>query len=187
VCSAGARSSSSLSSLTHQLFGFCVSRRELLLAAKAEDKAKSDWWLFFGCRNENKDFLYRTELEGSVERGVLHKLTAAFSRDSEEVHTTSLPPYHLPSPLGRVLTRALMGWQVVYVQHRMVEHGADIADRLLNSNASIYVCGDGAGVVKGVNAAVVEILEKFGGLEPTAAKDRHASLLKDRRLLFDVW
>ena len=95
------------------------------------------------------------------------------------------------------------------MQHKMVEHGADIADRLLNANASIYVCGfvlsfscpslrvslcffidhrahqplfclsrDGAGVVKGVNAAVVEILEKFGGLDPTAAKDRHASLLK---------
>jgi sulfite reductase alpha subunit-like flavoprotein len=69
----------------------------------------------------------------------------------------------------------------------MVEHGADIADRLLNANASIYVCGDGASVVKGVNAAVVEILQTFGGLDPAAAKDHHASLLKDRRLLFDVW
>ena len=160
-----------------------LARRELLLAAKAEGKAKSDWWLFFGCRNENKDFLYRAELEGSVERGVLHKLTAAFSRDSEEVHF-----YPSPSALGACLCeRVRAGWQVVYVQHRMVEHGADIADRLLNANASIYVCGDGAGVVKGVNAAVVEILQKFGGLEPTVAKDFHASLLKDRRLLFDVW
>lgn len=93
-----------------------VQHRELLLkdASSASGDKTNDWWLFFGCRNENKDFLYREQLEGSVERGVLHKLTVAFSRDTEEV---------------------------IYVQHRMVEHGAELAARLLNSNASIYVCG----------------------------------------------
>jgi len=50
-----------------------------------------------------------------------------------------------------------------------------------------FLCRDGAGVVKGVNAAVIEVLERYGKLDPATAKQQHMSLLKDRRLLFDVW
>lgn len=94
--------------------GFVQHRELAQIGPSGSPNEESDWWLFFGCRNETKDFLYREELEGSVERGALQKLTAAFSRDAEEV---------------------------VYVQHRLVEHGAQVADWLLHRNTTIYVCG----------------------------------------------
>jgi sulfite reductase alpha subunit-like flavoprotein len=76
-----------------------VQHRELLSAV---DAGKSDWWLFFGCRNESKDFIYREDLEGSVSRGVLHKLTVAFSRDAEEVPTEHPFPFRFSSQLFTV-------------------------------------------------------------------------------------
>ena len=39
--------------------------------------------LYFGCRNKDKDFIYREELEKYVEDGVL-TLHTAFSRDQPE-------------------------------------------------------------------------------------------------------
>ena len=56
-------------------------------------------WLFFGAQHEASDFLYRHELEVYVRDGTLTKLSTAFSRDQA---------------------------QKIYVQHRMIEHAADI-------------------------------------------------------------
>lgn len=47
-------------------------------------------WLFFGDRNRTTDFLYEEEINAWLERGVLHRLDTAFSRDQAEkvyVHT----------------------------------------------------------------------------------------------------
>ena len=40
------------------------------------------WWLYFGCRNEAKDFYYRQQWEDLVKDGRL-RLAAAFSRDQD--------------------------------------------------------------------------------------------------------
>lgn len=45
------------------------------------DVRVSDWHLFFGCRYEKKDFLYRDEFEAALKSGVLSELHVAFSRD----------------------------------------------------------------------------------------------------------
>ena len=55
--------------------------------------------LYFGCRNELGDFLYRDEWQRFVRGGALTQLVTAFSRDQEAK---------------------------VYVTHRLREHGADV-------------------------------------------------------------
>ena len=46
--------------------------------------AKGRSWLFFGNQYFNLDFLYRSELDGFLDRGALTRLDIAFSRDSAE-------------------------------------------------------------------------------------------------------
>ena len=41
--------------------------------------------LFFGCRHENGDFIYKDEILGWKKEGVLDKLFTAFSRDNDKV------------------------------------------------------------------------------------------------------
>lgn len=55
--------------------------------------------LYFGCRNEAGDFLYREEWEGLQSSGALGSLVTAFSRDQE---------------------------RKVYVTHRLRENGAQV-------------------------------------------------------------
>ncbi len=54
----------------------------------------------------------------------------------------------------------------------------------------VLLCGnnsDGAGMAKAVNESLVQVLEQAGGLQPAVARQAHADLLTQRRLLFDVW
>ena len=41
-------------------------------------------WLFFGCRHESQDWIFREEMEGFLKKGTLAKLSTAFSRDSSQ-------------------------------------------------------------------------------------------------------
>ncbi len=38
--------------------------------------------LYFGCKHENGDYIFRDELKDYLDRKILHKLYTAFSRDS---------------------------------------------------------------------------------------------------------
>jgi sulfite reductase alpha subunit-like flavoprotein len=79
--------------------------------------------LFFGCRHEKKDFLYREEMSRYLDSGILTKLYTAFSRDQKEK---------------------------IYVTNRIREHGKKLAEMILSQDACVYVCGDGAKMAKDV-------------------------------------
>ncbi len=70
--------------------------------------------LFFGCRHERRDFIYRKDFEELVQKNTLHYFYTAFSRDTNEK---------------------------IYVQHRMEEQSEKIAKLLLQENAVFYLCG----------------------------------------------
>lgn len=70
--------------------------------------------LFFGCRRQSHDFIYRDEIEGYSRNGLLTELHAAFSRDQDEK---------------------------VYVQHKLWDCRQRIWELIVEKAASIYVCG----------------------------------------------
>lgn len=91
--------------------------------------------------------------------GLLTDLSLAFSRDQPEK---------------------------IYVQHRLVERGADVWS-WLQDGAHFYVCGDATHMAKDVDAALFTIAERHGGLGREAAQDYLRSLAQEKRYLRDVY
>lgn len=116
-------------------------------------------WLFFGDRHRATDFLYEDELNAWREKGVLHRLDTAFSRDQAEK---------------------------VYVQHRMLENAAEIW-RWLTDGGCFYVCGDASRMAKDVDDALHRIVETEGGQTQEEAAAYIAELKKAKRYRKDVY
>ena len=116
-------------------------------------------WLFFGEQRASSDFFYKEEWEAAMAKGVLTKLTTAFSRDQE---------------------------QKIYVQHRMRENAAEIW-QWLEEGAHFFVCGDGARMAKDVDFALNEIVAKEGGKTPEEAALFMEQFKKDKRYKRDVY
>ncbi len=114
--------------------------------------------LFFGCRRSDHDFIYSDELSKYQGMGLVDLVTA-FSRESE----TKL-----------------------YVQDRLLEHGADIW-RMLEAGGALYVCGDAAGMAAGVRASLLHVVAEQGGLKPDQAESFLDRLASEDRYLLDVW
>ena len=91
-------------------------------------------WLFFGHQRQDYDFFYRDELHHLRKKGVLTRLSLAWSRDGPEKY---------------------------YVQDRMREVGAELW-RWLAEGAHIYVCGDAKRMARDVEAALVDIVAEHG-------------------------
>lgn len=116
-------------------------------------------WLFFGDQHFVTDFLYQTELLNWVETGVLSKLNVAFSRDQKEK---------------------------VYVQHKMLKHGKELYDWLVNG-ASIYVCGAKEPMSVDVEDTLMQIVQKFGEKTIEQAVQFVEQLKDESRYLKDVY
>ena len=87
--------------------------------------------LFFGCRHRDHDFLFKDELGRLVKCEALTKLHTAFSRETATK---------------------------VYVTHRLKQNSALVARLIRETNAVIYVCGDGAHMAKDTEAVILDIL-----------------------------
>jgi NADPH-ferrihemoprotein reductase len=135
------------------------------------ENARGKWWLFFGCRAPEEDYLYREDLERFVRDGTLDELTVAFSRVQSRSGGGS-------SQQGKR-----------YVQHEMAERAAEVAALVESSEDSrVYVCGDGGGMARDVHAALVDALAKhtFAGDEAKAA-EKLAEMTKQGRYVRDIW
>ncbi len=129
------------------------------LHERAQEPSAGRAWLFFGHQREAADFFYRDELEGFLAKGVLTKLSTAWSRDADKK---------------------------VYVQDRMRESGAELWAWLQNG-AYFYVCGDAKRMAKDVDIALTGIAATHGGLEPDLARDFVDRLKNDNRYQADVY
>ncbi|WP_217275203.1 bifunctional nitrate reductase/sulfite reductase flavoprotein subunit alpha [Microbacterium hominis] len=116
-------------------------------------------WLFFGEQHEATDFYYRDELHAMRDDGFLTRLDVAFSRDQR---------------------------QKIYVQDRMIEHGAELW-RWLQEGAHLYVCGDAARMAPDVDAALVRIAQQHGALTDDQAQEYKRRLTADKRYVRDVY
>jgi sulfite reductase (NADPH) flavoprotein alpha-component len=116
-------------------------------------------WLFFGHQRSACDFFYRDELHDLRQKGVLTRLSLAWSRD---------------------------GRDKFYVQDRMREVGAELWQWLARG-AHFYVCGDAKRMAKDVEAALVEIVAMHGARSTDQAIAFVASLKKAGRYQADVY
>lgn len=117
--------------------GFLEARRRQLVEVGTE--RGGDSWLFFGCRREDEDFLYRQDLEGFVKDGTLGHLVVAFSRAQEE--KVRRFQGNRPQEFGVDCLMCFFGTFQVYVQHKIKERGDEICSLLLNPKTHIFVCG----------------------------------------------
>jgi sulfite reductase (NADPH) flavoprotein alpha-component len=116
-------------------------------------------WLFFGNPHRRTDFLYEDELLEYRRDGLLARLDSAFSRDQDHK---------------------------VYVQHRMLEHAAELWG-WLEDGAHLYVCGDAERMARDVDRGLAYIVAKEGRMEPAAAKAHLARLAAEGRYQRDVY
>jgi sulfite reductase (NADPH) flavoprotein alpha-component len=129
------------------------------LEERRQSGAKGRSWLFFGNPHRATDYLYEEEIEQFHKDGTLTKLDLAWSRDQKEKH---------------------------YVQHLMLQHGADLWS-WLKEGATFYVCGDASRMAKDVDAALHEIIQEHGKHSAEEAAAYVSALKKEKRYLRDVY
>ncbi|KUH99974.1 molybdopterin oxidoreductase [Mycobacterium sp. IS-3022] len=116
-------------------------------------------WLFFGEQHRSQNYYYRDDFEDMARDGLLDRLDLAFSRDQKSR---------------------------VYVQHRMLDRGAEIW-RWLDDGAHFYVCGDATRMARDVDAALTKIIERHGGMSHEQAHDYKRELVAEKRYVRDVY
>jgi sulfite reductase (NADPH) flavoprotein alpha-component len=129
------------------------------LQERMATKAPGRNWLFFGHQRRNFDFLYEDEFAAMKSKGILTRLSLAWSRDSG---------------------------QKIYVQDRMREVGGDLWAWLADG-AHVYVCGDATRMAKDVERALVDIVAEFGARSADEAIAFVTQLKKQGRYQQDVY
>ncbi|NXF37846.1 MTRR reductase, partial [Nyctibius bracteatus] len=129
-----------------------------------------DWefgetWLFFGCRHQDRDYLFKDELRCFLENGTLTHLKVCFSRDSSTAEVA--PPK--------------------YVQDVIRLYAKEVARVLLKERGYFYICGDKKHMADGVSDAVVDILSTEMEVDKLKAMKILAMLREAKRYLQDVW
>ncbi|MEM6749149.1 MAG: sulfite reductase subunit alpha [Planctomycetota bacterium] len=129
------------------------------LEERIATEAAGPSWVFFGDQHEATDFLYGDWLREADASGALTRLDLAWSRDGDEK---------------------------VYVQHRMLEQGAELF-RWLEDGAHFYVCGDASRMAHDVDTALHTIAETHGGMSAEAAGAYVQALADAGRYQRDVY
>ena len=126
---------------------------------RSESGASGKNWLIFGNPHFTTDFLYQTEWQNYLKKGVLTRLDLAFSRDQAEK---------------------------IYVQHRLMQKSKQVWE-WINNGTTLYVCGDKNKMASDVERAFISIAQKEGSLTEEKATEFVKNLKKTRRYLEDVY
>jgi sulfite reductase (NADPH) flavoprotein alpha-component len=122
--------------------------------------AKGKNWLLYGAQREKCDYAYGDEFQKLAADGFLTQLDCAWSRD--QAHK-------------------------IYVQHKMLESGAEIWKWIDRENAQFFVCGDARRMAKDVDAALRKIVQDHGGKTPDQANEYVEKLKTEKRYKRDVY
>ncbi|CEG43058.1 nadph-dependent diflavin [Plasmopara halstedii] len=131
-----------------------------VLRKEGHDDCIGATYLYFGCRHENKDFLYRDELRGFVLTGDLTELHTAFSRDQDHK---------------------------IYVQTRLAEQKETIFDFLMKSNGCIYIAGSAKRMPTDVYEVLRDILRSVGKMSLGDAEKIMKTLVRNKRYVVEAW
>ncbi|GEQ66534.1 hypothetical protein JCM33374_g197 [Metschnikowia sp. JCM 33374] len=135
--------------------------RDRIALSKTADNVKlGKTILFYGCRRSDEDFLYRDEWpEYSQVLGDSFEMEIAFSREGDKK---------------------------VYVQDKMLSKAKDL-NKLLETGAFIYVCGDASKMARDVQNTLVRIISEERSISLEKASDLVRSLKVQNRYQEDVW
>ena len=75
----------------------------------------------------------------------------------------------------------------VYVQHKLFEEGALVADLILSRGAYVFVCGDGAKMASDVHAALADILRIHGKMSTDEAMRMLRTMSTRGMYVRDIW
>eukprot|EP00434_Breviolum_minutum_P033364 symbB.v1.2.029522.t1/scaffold3242.1/size60447/3 len=114
--------------------------------------------LFFGARYK-QEWLYREEFEQYEKEGVLQMHTA-FSREQA---------------------------RKIYVQHRIVEAGPDVAEKMLNQGGHFYVCGSARQVPEDIYTAMKEVMMASQRCGEEDAEAILSNLKMEGRYTVEAW
>ncbi|KAI2795909.1 hypothetical protein BLOT_016382 [Blomia tropicalis] len=136
--------------------GFIQERQWML----DQGKPIGDTILYFGCRKQDEDFLYREEIEKYVESKAITKLNLAFSRDQAEK---------------------------VYVTHLLKNNMKETWEVIGEKNGHLYICGDARTMAREVKEIILETIQTHGNRTRKEAEDYLKRMDSQRRYSADVW
>ncbi len=125
---------------------------------RVADKATGGMWLFFGNPYAATDGCYEDEIQELVDKGQL-KYSVAWSRDQE---------------------------YKIYVQHLMDQNAEELWS-WLEKGAAFYVCGDAQRMAKDVEAALLNLIAKYGERSEVEAKAYLSEMKAAKRYQRDVY
>jgi sulfite reductase (NADPH) flavoprotein alpha-component len=122
--------------------------------------ARGKTWLFFGAQHEKCDYAYREDFAKFKQDGILTRLDCAWSRDQA---------------------------YKIYVQHKMLEHEAEIWKWIDGEGAQFFVCGEAKRMAKDVDAALHKIIQDHGHKSVDEANAYVEQLKREKRYKRDVY
>ena len=117
--------------------------------------------LYFGCRHERHDWIFKHEMLAQVESNVCSHLHVAFSRDGPEKR---------------------------YVQHDLVGQSHQVFELIDTYQAHVYLCGDGKKMAKDVHETLVQIVQEQGQMSTYVQAQAYVQrLTEEGRYVKDIW
>ncbi len=129
------------------------------MQAREANNATGKNWLFFGNPYFTEDFSYQVEWQNWHEKGLLHNIHLAWSRDQEEK---------------------------VYVHHLLTQQATHIWD-WIQTGAHLYVCGNASTLGKSVDQALLNIIAQQGNMDLETADEYLTELRIQQRYQRDVY
>merc|ERR1719510_1807715 len=126
---------------------------------KRKGKPIGETHLYFGCRHQEVDYIYRDELEQYEKDGVL-TLHTAFSRDQSNK---------------------------IYVTHRIKENATDIWRLFEKEQAYFYICGEAKNMAKDVHNLILQIIKNTGNKSEEEAEAYLKRMEDQKRYSTDIW
>lgn len=127
--------------------------------------------LFFGCRHQDEDFLYKDELTALAGSGAI-ELHTAFSRQHEESSSGLWRGCRIGIP---------------YVQDRITAMASALCDLVYERGGRVYVCGDGQAMAKDVHDALRLATMRGLKLDSAEAEAELTKLNEEGRYCREIW
>ncbi|CAD8177566.1 unnamed protein product [Paramecium pentaurelia] len=134
-----------------------LQEREIFLQNQAQKQ--NEYILYFGCKHENGDFIYKDQLREFQRRKIIDKFYTAFSRDQEKK---------------------------IYVQDLLKHNSEELFNLIINDKVVIYICGS-TNMGNSVQHLIKEILIKYSNWSEHEAEERIENMQKQKFLIKELW